>query len=101
MEKNADLYNSIFYTVVPKDMSLEYGIYPDDQKFHKKYVFLWDNYDDLINFEVDKWKKIKVIVPKDVKFEELHRVLANTYGVAYVPNSWPMVEQPVNPPYNE
>lgn len=99
--KQADLYNNILYTIVPKDMSLEYGIYPDDQKFHRKYVLLWDTYDDLLSFDSDKWKRLKVIIPKDAKFGALHRIMANAYGIEHIPNSWAMVEQSINPPYNE
>ncbi|MCK9542634.1 MAG: hypothetical protein M0R03_11465 [Novosphingobium sp.] len=102
MNKTADLYNNILYTVVPVDMALEFGIYPSDQKFHKSYVLLWDTFLDLNTFDDDKWKKLKVEIPEEDKHNHnLVRILANAYGVNFIPNSWKLEEQKINPLYNE
>jgi len=101
-DKQADLYNNILYTVVPRDMSLEFGVYPQDQKFHSSYVFLWDTYADLNNFDEEKWKKLRIIIPQEAKNNHtLTRITGSTVGVEYIPNSWPMEEQKINSLYNE
>jgi hypothetical protein len=99
--KLGELYNNVLYTVVPKDLTLDFGIYPADQKFHTEYVFLWDNYNDLLQFEEDKWKKLRVELPEDRKDKILTRILVNTYGVSHIPNSWKIEEQTVNNLYGE
>jgi hypothetical protein len=100
--KLAELYNNVLYTVVPKDLPLEFGIYPQDQKFHTEYVFLWDNYNDLLLFDETKWKKLRVELPEEVKKDRgLTRILVSTYGVAHIPNTWKIEEQRINSLYGE
>jgi len=100
--KTSDLYNNILYTVIPIDMSTEFGIYPEDQQFHKNLVFLWDSYSNLTPFDTAQWKKLKVIVPDDImKSGKLTRVLVSTYGIDFIPNTWKIEEQKINPLYNE
>ena len=100
--KEGDLYNNILYTVVPKDMSLEFGIFPQDQKFSTKYVFLWDTFPDLNLFDSEKWKKLRVNIPLEAKEQHLlTRITGSTLGIAFIPNSWEVEEQKINSLHNE
>jgi hypothetical protein len=100
LDKTADLYFDKVYTVIPKDMELNQGIFPEDQKFSPKYVFLWDNWRDLVMFPGNKWKKVTVYLPHEVKFSELTRIPGNGYGIKYIPNTWKIEEQEFTPQYN-
>ncbi len=102
LDKQADFYNDTLYTIVPREMSLEFGVFPQDQKFHSNYVFLWDSFSDLNPFDEEKWKKLRVTIPREAKHNHtITRILSNTLGVEYIPNSWPMEEQRINSLYNE
>jgi len=101
LEKISDLYHDKLFTVVPKDMGIDQGILPEDQKFSSKYVLLWDSWRDLISFQADQWKKVSVQLPKNAKFTILNRVPGNGYALSHVPNTWPIEEQSTPPQFVE
>ena len=95
--KEANLWRNILYTVVPKDHNLALGILPEDQQFHTKYVFLWDDYTSLVVFSDSKWDKVKVIIPEGTKRHGLTKLPGDVYAVPTVPNTWPITLQPNRP----
>jgi hypothetical protein len=97
----SDLYHDKLFTVIPKDLPLNQGILPEDQRFSKKYVFLWDNYRDLVKFDEGQWKKVSVLLPHNIKFNELTRIPADGYGLPFIPNTWQIEEYTSQPQYQE
>ncbi len=98
LKVEADLYHNIVYTVVPKDHSLELGIFPEDQQFSGKYVFVWSSYRDLLRFSEDVWKKVKVKMPQGKRFEFLTPMVGGAYSLTHIPNTWhlePVTSQPI------
>lgn len=102
LKLQSDLYHHIAYTVVAKDCNIKLGIIPEDQKFSRRYVFVWDDYNNLIRFSSDDWKIIKVTIPKDEKRNALSPVGGvGIYAVRKIPNTWGIEEQKDKPLYVE
>lgn len=98
LEKQADLYHNTLFTVIPRDHNSQLGIFPEDQGFNRKYVFLWHSYKSLLPFSSEKWKKLKVKLPPSVKFTQLRRLPSNDgYALHQIPNTWTIEEQDIPP----
>ena len=92
LEPIADLYHDKLYTVVPKDHDVSLGVMPEDQKFSRKYVFLWDTDRALTRFSDLDFKKILIILPKDVRFSTLQPLVGGAYTLPHILNTWSVEE---------
>ena len=97
--KTSDIYFNRLYTVIPKDASFEQGVFPKDQGFNDKYVFLWNDYYDLVQFNQDKWKKISVVIPQNIKYSSLHKLVGSAFTLPYLSNTWEIQEETSAPRY--
>ena len=88
IEKTADLYFNILYTVIPKDFDPKYGVLASDQGFNKKYVVMWGSGKDLVQFDPDKWRRIAVQLPNNVRFGSLQKIQGDTYGLRFIAREW-------------
>jgi hypothetical protein len=96
--KLSNLFFDEVYTVVPKDHDLNLGVFPEDQKFSNKYVFLWDTWDDLKPFK--NMKKILVKLPRNVRHKLLTHLGGNSYALRFISKDWKMKEQTFPPHYD-
>lgn len=87
-DKQSDLMRNILYTVIPIDHEIKLGIFPDDQGFDKRFVILWDNFEDLIRFSEDEFKIISVTIPPEVKYTDLRRSVGSAYTLPLIKNTW-------------
>jgi len=92
IQKEADLYNDILYTVVPIFHNASLGILPEDQGFNPKYVFLWGNPTSLTNFSTKEWKMVEIRLPENIKHKALTALVGGAYALPYIPNVWDMKE---------
>lgn len=95
--KTSDIYFNRLYTVIPKDVDASLGVFPSDQGFNDKYVFLWNDYYDLYGFDDDKWKRISVVIPQDIKYLSLHKLVGSAFILPYLSNHW-QIEEVTSPP---
>lgn len=95
-QQQSSLYKHTMYTVVPVAHRLQGGVLPEDQGFHDSKVFLWDTWQDLMNFSEQDWKKVLVKLPPKVRFGALTRFGA-VYGIPYVAAAW-ILEEANGPP---
>jgi len=86
-EIQADLYSDLVYTVIPRNHKIELGIFPEDQHFSSKYVFVWNTYRDLLNFKEDVWQKISVAIPQGLKHTVLSPMVGGAYSLTHIPNT--------------
>jgi hypothetical protein len=98
-EIQADLYNDLVYTVIPKNHKIELGIFPEDQHFSSKYVFVWNTYRDLLNFKEDVWQKISVAIPQGLKHTVLKPMVGGAYSLTHIPNTWKIEPVDLQPMY--
>jgi len=91
-EKTSDLYDKTVYTVVRREHDLSMGIFPQDQGFSDKYVILWHNKRDLLNFDTDKWDVIEIRVPgyREVADVGFYSAVPGVYAVRNIPIDWDM-----------
>ena len=98
--KTADLWRNKLYTVIPAQHDLSQGITPEDQRFSRKYVFLWDDYSSLNIFSDTRWRKVVIYLPKGLKdSHQLTKMMGDVYALPEVPASWRIEEQPLPPTY--
>jgi hypothetical protein len=98
--KTADLWRNKLYTVVPPQHDLSKGITPEDQQFHHKYVFLWDDWGSMNAFSDARWKKVCVYLPPEVKnSHQLVKLMSDTYALSSIPSTWRIEEQSSSPQY--
>jgi len=101
LEKESSLFYHELYTVVPLELELAAGIFPEDQGFSKRYVFLWDTYRELSRFSSDDWKKIKIKIPKEVRFTQLTKLGGGIVALSEISNKWTIEEVKSSPLYDE
>lgn len=87
-EVKSDLYHNIVYTVIPKDHKIEMGIFPEDQHFSTKYVFVWNTYRDVLNFDEKIWQKVSIEIPQGLKHTVLKPMVGGAYSLTHIPNTW-------------
>lgn len=90
--KVSDLYYGRLFTVVPKEHDLILGLFPEDQGFHKRFVFAWSNIRSLLRFNSQDWTKVSFIVPEEARFSSLIPLVGGAYGLPHVSNSWKVEE---------
>lgn len=88
LEKTADLYFNILYTVIPKDFNIKNGVLASDQGFNKKYIVMWGSGKNLVQFDPEKWRRIAVQLPDNVKFGSLQKIQGDTYGLRFISREW-------------
>ena len=95
----ADLYHDKVFTVIPKDADEKLGIFPEDQGFSDKRVFVWDNYQSLLKFSDEDWKKFEVTLPPGSRHHLLTPLVGGAYTLKMIPNTWKLEEQKSRPRY--
>ncbi|MFA5724241.1 MAG: hypothetical protein WC979_08350 [Candidatus Pacearchaeota archaeon] len=84
----SNLYHDEVYTVIPKDHKIEMGIFPEDQHFSSKYVFVWDTYRDVLHFSDIIWDVVKITIPQGLKHTVLKPMVGGAYSLTHIPNTW-------------
>jgi len=99
LHKKADLYHNKLFTVVPLNVDVKLGVFPDDQGFSKKAIILWDSAKDLLRFPEDKYKTLEVKIPDDIKRHTLRKLVGSAYTLPYLSNQWEIREISALPKY--
>lgn len=93
IKKEADLYDQILYTIVPKTHDQSLGIFPKDQGLSHFSVILWNTKKGIPSSITDSdYKVLEVKVNNDIIRNNLKNVGGGAYTLKHVPNTLPMQE---------
>ena len=100
--KKSDLYNRILYSVVPKDHNIKQGVFPDDQGFSNRYVYLWSSRRYVPSLLSKDWKTIEIQVESESLIRNHLRVIGNgVYTLPHLSNRMRMEEIDYLQPYEK